>query len=98
MGWRNWSYWLRGGIVSVIILIIFSIITSFKVCNASLCTWIYLGISLISALISFPLLIVLLNIFGEMTPYISTPLSFFLFGALIGFIIGKIKSRKQINH
>ena len=102
MGWKNWPYWLKGGIL-------------FSLINALLSTLIYLILLILknnfdtirfAAEYSFFLVISLL--FINPAWYFSGPRSYFdiifglvvgaalyfIIGAIIGWIYGKIKSRK----
>ena len=101
IGWKNLSYWLRGGIIGLIISIIF--------------IFIVFAIGVISPMLKFPLLnilgpfqslfylvlvmpieIALLSGMKNLTiPIIVTILIYFIIDSLIGLIIGKIKSKKE---
>lgn len=106
MRWKNWSYWLRGGLIGIITFILLFIVsipinvkTSFPVSSFSY---------------YFPMipLVVLSKIFpesikmflGEIAVRVGGAWVFgvlinfmliFLMGSLIGFLYGKIKNRKQ---
>lgn len=89
MGWKNLPYWLRGGIIAIIIFIILVVITSISDRQ---------GTSHPGALI-IPLLpgLALTNhtLYRSdllINGFISL-IIYFIIGALIGFIIGKIKNK-----
>mgnify|MGYP001560911697 FL=1 len=93
MGWKDWSYWLKGGIIGLVIAILFIILSLFipTKCiglteDGQACTppkgieSITFNLnSLLYALDKILLLILLLIVIGS----------------IIGFIYGKIKSRKK---
>lgn len=97
MGWKDWSYWLKGGIIGLIISTIVIVIALLQLINYAIIKW--------------PLLI-LINLFANQYVAISqcsgdscigflffVPLlvfiEFFVIGAIIGWIYGKIKQRKE---
>ncbi|MDP3026380.1 MAG: hypothetical protein Q8N63_01635 [Nanoarchaeota archaeon] len=108
MGWKNLSYWLKGGIITLVLvycidfigyLIKKSIIYShpyifgvfFHILNSPI--WIF-----VSA-ISVKLYWLMYNANMAPTPtifgFIIISIFYFVVGALIGLIVGKIKSRKD---
>jgi len=97
MGWKNWSYWLRGGIISVIIYLILLLITFLCAENAS-------GEGFVCLLFFVPTLLLMplyQAIFGYPEPvylaYVFFVIFWFVIGAVVGLIIGKIKRRKMKN-
>ena len=74
MGWKNWPYWLRGGI-SLDLLIIISMIIFPKLSE----------IPIISILLYFPLF------YGFIIGGLIILFCWFIIGAIIGWIYGKIK-------
>ncbi len=91
MAWKNWPYWVKGGIIGFVIGIIFAIFNLFS--NG------YIGAF---TLLPFLLLKILDNCYGEgclgLFVYygsIAFLVEFTLFGAIIGWIYGKIKKRKR---
>jgi hypothetical protein len=91
MGWKNWSYWVKGGVIGLVVLIILVAIEMFYCpefvklgySKQSICSLVrsvgfdFGGGSTVSWTIFF--------------------VSFLLIGALIGFIYGKIKQRGKRN-
>jgi len=99
MGWKNWPYWLKGGIVFTVIELIFLFLQTFLTdfinyfnenynypfILASMLGWATAGFDSPNLLAPFGAVI-----------FIVYFLSFsFIIGALIGFIVGKIKSSKR---
>jgi len=68
MGWKNWSYWLRGGVVVLFVYILVIDIYTMDFMGWTFDFWLN---TLLGLILSFG------------------------FGALIGFIYGKIKNRKK---
>ena len=67
MGWKKWSYWLKGGIIA-------------------------LGLDIIYAASG----LLALENFGWIVTFVIAPaaaIPLFLIGAIIGWIVGKIKSK-----
>jgi len=102
MGWKEWPYWLKGGIMGLIVyLIIFGLffIVSLN-CRKGFCGYIS-----INTVLYFFVSIIFLILNIDIIPYLSNPLAIlfilvnltavFVIGSLIGFIIGKIKSRGE---
>ena len=96
MGWKNWPYWLKGGIIATLIYIIVSVYT---LPQLNLPT--PLGIKQLLGLILFPSYLVyfIIGAFIRVTSttiilidIISIPL-YFIIGAIIGLIYGKIKKK-----
>ena len=106
MGWKDWSYWIRGGIIGVIVGMI-AIPASIAIALASDCVsdctpiWAKL-FSLFSGwlIIIIDKSLYLLGM-GRIAGFLETPLlilvpvTYFLYGSIIGWIIGKIKSKKN---
>ena len=89
MGWKNLPYWLRGGIVALIIAIIL-LVPSLIIESIPL----YIFNLDFIGLIIFQGSILNEDIFGVFQ-LITLAISYFIIGALIGLIIGKIKSKRQ---
>ena len=99
MGWRDWPAWVKGGIIGLCVglvadlyaLVCFGFVI--KASNLFQC-------SIIIPLLSNPVypLLKVFNI-GVLASggfaIITIPFVYLLIGALIGFIVGKIKSRKN---
>ena len=105
MGWKDWSSWLKGGIIVTILYAIYSIIS---VLISILFPKLISGSSLIENLIFFPQVLgMYLVIFKSGFNFIESKLSFtqyfeifiigiifyFLIGAVIGWIFGKMKKK-----
>lgn len=98
MGWKNWSYAKRGAIVGGVIGIIVDIIII-------VLTWDIVqtkGTDAEIAVFCWTQLIIPCFVAGwvhslnkDYSIYILGLITWFLFGTLIGFIIGKIKSRNK---
>lgn len=123
MSWKNWSYWLRGGILFVVLFILLTLILGiiFAAVNQGKCTVSSGAVLLclgcgpaiieesfracfmqavpITGLLVFPAIFLFYPIF-IFTNFAFNPIililiiliSLFINGAIIGFIIGKIKS------
>ena len=96
MGWKNWPYWLKGGVIGGGIYIIWYIIQiGYTTLTANIRNpWINLPIYYTS----FPVTS-LNNYFMSLGFYYLMPflllIYYFLLGAIIGFIIDRIKGRKK---
>jgi hypothetical protein len=108
MGWKGLSSWLKGGIIGMLIFLIF--LAFFK----SPLVYVNEGLSLIFSIIFlFPIEILssifpknLSNVFFDMnscfimcpmktTAYILAFIIYFLMGALVGFIVSKSKGKAK---
>ena len=95
MGWKNLSYWLKGGIIGIIVLIILFIIGLILdlIIRPSFFPYTFMMIFL--PLIPFMFIIEAFGIdFGDVFLFIAPP-AYFTIGVIIGLIVGKIKSKKQ---
>ena len=97
MGWKNWSSWLKGGIIGIVIFLILlalSVIIDFPRGEfGNIFEWIlmWLGVPIIMlarVLFSIEIGPPLTNFYIIMIPYS------FIVGVIIGLIVEKIKSRK----
>ncbi|MEK6891042.1 MAG: hypothetical protein AABX03_02795 [Nanoarchaeota archaeon] len=81
MGWKSWSYWLKGGIIGLLLPIFFSIcmIFLFLIGGAN-------KREFLSADGSGAMMTVFALFFG---------IIFMIIGIIIGFIIGKVKSKNN---
>ncbi len=90
MIWKDWSIWLKGGIIGLIIFLLLMIVSTFNSNSA-------MGFFFIFPIILFCrgnldcLSEPMLPILG----YVLLAFLYFIIGAIIGLIIGKIKSKKQ---
>lgn len=99
MGWKDWSYWLKGGVIALIIQILFFLIDSLngsfldtRISLPLIIIWILMG----SLNLSFGCynkgVITLSNCTSYIiVSFILNLLLYFLVGALIGWIIGKVR-------
>lgn len=85
MGWKNWSYWLRGGLIAIIIYVILFLFL-----------FIFPPFYYIISFLTIPLN-PLFNrgIFGDnaVVFIIVKGIYLFVLGVIIGWIVGKIKSK-----
>ena len=108
MGWKNWSYWLGGGIILLILYIILAITVNLMCSNSSGSLFTgggpssCLGWAILFIFISFSGLLFseLLGFNSGFLILLITSITYFIIGAVIGQIISlimkKIKSKKQI--
>ena len=94
MGWKNWPSWLKGGIKAIIIGLILNIlfiVPLFFLVQGSVAEVIsFIGryiLPLWSPIMGLTLLLALKNL-------IIALIGYFVIGAFIGWIYGKVKSRK----
>ena len=100
MGWKNWSYWLKGGIIGLVIFLIITVLfqlltSSISVVPTRSNLFVYfLMPGIISALMwcgdcqakgGEPIMISMMVVISIIT--------YFLIGAIIGYIYGKIKNK-----
>ncbi len=92
MGWKNWSYWLRGGVMGgIIFFILFGDIFAY---SFNFISYAFIPLSFLKKI--FVLLgIKMSSIFNIFITFIFMLLEGFILGSLIGYIYGKIKNRKK---
>ena len=106
MGWKTWPYWIRGGIISMLIFtVLFFIIATlggFAQDNSLLIPLILLVLPLhlifgsITKSIFYPNYPNVYTAFqAYIFMYVELLLSYFILGCIIGFIVGKIKKYKK---
>jgi len=101
MAWKDWPYWLKGGLIGIVVGILWLFMgmfigNSFKVCisiNQSVPP------PACNLLIIFYIPAVFLGILGLsdqgiVTGIILTAVIYFVLGSIIGLIVSKIKSKK----
>lgn len=98
MEWKNYPIWLRGGIIAAIVGIIWFVL-GLVFGNLGFCSIVggkvnYCGVFAIFFIPSLLLAIFSLTGRGILIAVISTILIYFLIGAFIGWIVGKIKHKK----
>lgn len=85
MNWKNWPYWVKGGIFGTILSIVFEIAITYSI----------LSVPKINP--SEPTRGIVVEIDPEnFINYIMISLVFLFIGALIGYVYGKIKQRKFV--
>ena len=106
MGWREWPYWLKGGLIGLVIAISLFTLSFLSECrnlgvSVNCPFWLffilvlpYFLISLMIAAISFKLGLTIPT--GIILGFIGYSI-YILIGAFIGWIYGKIKQRKKQN-
>jgi len=94
MGWKNWHYWLKGGVKAIIIGLILNIlfiVPLFFLVQGSVAEVIsFIGryiLPLWSSIMGITLLLAIKNL-------IIALIGYFIIGALIGGIYGKLRSKK----
>src|SRR3989344_4254200 len=102
MVWKNWSYWVKGGIIFTIIIFIFQIIGAFAVLSGTK-NLIFAPFIFVQGFLNYPFGIPIAN-FLETLSFGIYPLTLllnlvylFIIGAIIGLIYGKIKNRGVNN-
>lgn len=105
MGWKDWPYWLKGGIIGLIVFLVISlffILYEFIGIGVFIDFFFILSIffSIITSLpfyiYDFILQILSINIYwNSFSLFISGVINYFFTGAIIGWIYGKIKERKN---
>ena len=90
MGWKDWSYWLKGGLIGLFLTIVFLII--------ALPTWTVINWDAVGAGGTYNTILGS-KLLGQIivSSGFSILLVPILLAALIGYIYGKIKSKKQIT-
>ena len=97
MSWKDWSYWLKGGIIALLIPIILVILFFFDI-EKPLYIVPYLDfIGLISCggILDYPSRCSGGD-FSNAIYFLTIPLSWIMIGMFVGWIYGKIKSKLQI--
>jgi len=88
MGWSDWPYWMKGGVIGFIIGSLAIVMTNFLgfLFNGSMAL-----LGLLIGIGSWPPLTI---IFGSDYGFILwlTPITYFVYGAIIGWVYGKIKN------
>lgn len=102
MGWKKLPSWLKGGIILSVLYLIISLILIKYPCSTGYLRGQCLGLGILFLVLSSPGLGILnlLSIEYSENLYLAIIFTFsiyFIIGAIIGWIIGKIKSRKREN-
>ncbi len=98
MGWKDWSSWLKGGLI---IGFIGGLVSSLSIVF-SFFSWIFIGAGMI---LGYPILVneIILTItnYSKVGVFLAYFINFFVIGfvvgAIIGWIYGKIKNKKQFQ-
>ena len=90
MGWKDWPYWIKGGVIGLGIFIVMFLLSYIILMLGCMDRVIYL-LSIKSG-IMFPTPCLLVYFF--FASYSIMPFVFIVIGAIIGLIVGKIKSKK----
>ena len=91
MNWKSWPYWLKGAAIGLLVAIIFILIlNSFPLAPIVWPLHLYLVKKIIAPYESY------LPIF--LIDYVIKPLFYIIYGIIIGWILGKIKSYKKIDY
>jgi hypothetical protein len=98
MGWKEWPTWLKGGVIGLILSVLFLI--GLIICaSSSLGSGSYGCINFIFPLFFGAFMASILNIQNKFVGYFvigfTNLIIYFLIGALIGWIVGKIKNRNK---
>jgi len=95
MNWKNWPYWLKGGISTALLLsLIWAIIVIFDAEVPSFLLFCLNPLILIKAIYSFLVKTVSFSAAEKIILVISI-LFYFIIGSLIGYIVGEIKSKNR---
>ena len=103
MGWKNWSYWLKGGVIGasfpLCIYLILSVIDATGLGYEGRLLF-FVGFALVIFLQSPLILVPKINsiLSSEIAYYavlITLIIVWAIIGAIIGFVYGKIKQRKK---
>lgn len=91
MAWKDWSYWLKGGIIGFLILVLLFVIDifikPFTMCFGN-CDNLPQLLLIIQSIIDS---LGARAFSGNLQHWITTILSYCIIGSIIGFIYGKIK-------
>ena len=98
MGWKKLPYWLKGGIVAVIFLVLFNIllflILDSNDCLNDMSTATCPVTSNLSNIISFPSYFISSELFSAI---LIELVFYFVLGAFIGWIYGKMRAKRVKN-
>jgi len=99
MGWKNWPYWLKGGIIVSILYLIIGLILIKYPCGDTMSGGQCWDFTMLFILISYSLLGILYRLgIDPQSKYlvlIATFLVYFVIGSIIGWIYAIIKSRRD---
>lgn len=105
MNWKNWPYWVKGGILlGVTITLLLSLVTIFRVPVVSNYVennfGIFLGIpillSMMTGLGHADIMTGELDLLAHITFLSVTFVLYFPIGAILGYLYGKIKNRRNM--
>jgi len=100
MGWKNWPSWLKGGVIGITLYVLIGIFIWFL--EGKMDAGGMRGFFSFIYFLTPGLFIFGYNFDGPIVPIYTLSIilsiaSYFLVGALIGWIIGKLKSKKQVQ-
>jgi len=95
MDWKDWPYWLKGGVIAaginLLLLLLYYIfptpVFSFKKSYNQITSILGLPAFVVIGILPF-------SIFSIFWIIVVSTILFFIIGAIIGLIVGKVKSRK----
>ncbi|KKU78193.1 MAG: hypothetical protein UY03_C0002G0019 [Parcubacteria group bacterium GW2011_GWA2_47_64] len=99
MNWKNWPYWLRGGVIGGGVTLVFIALFYTCVWTTTPGGFICLPLLFVSPILPFAILFDELNpTLQYQLPFILVPIvsivSWFIASSFIGFLVGHIKSKK----
>ena len=114
MGWKNWPYWVRGGITGIIVSIIYPLLIFFIAVMLNAMQNKFLLDQPIAIIFIIPMFFLFFALFAFGISSASGSLqlftllysiglillhfiTYFVIGAIIGLVYGKIKKRKEEN-
>lgn len=99
MSWKNWPYWLKGGLITILIYLLLTIflIIIFFIFKSQISLIFFQIISLPTTLVN--------NLFGIYSGhngiinkiFFTSIIIYFIIGFIIGLIYGKIKKKREVN-
>jgi len=103
MNWKSWPYWVRGGIIGVLLCIVFILlIFTYQSTIKGSAGWLtplelftFVSSLPLQEFVFWPLLGHGDNIFEEELAIPTTIISWFIVGVVFGYLYGKFKNRKK---
>ncbi len=93
MGWKDWPYWKKGGLIGLFVYLLLMIILRFapSILYMFIFLFAFIQIKIFPAISHSQLRF--MYIVGMVL--LATPLGYLIIGGLIGLVVGKIKSSGQ---